>query len=151
LGQEIEVFYPFHPLSGRGALVVGDQMHFNQRHFFLRSDDGALYLVPAWMTQPEAASVKIVEMPGLSMAALFEVRSVVDSALAFQPGDIAPSSRGLSQDEAQYSTARFVRDVVASDEPQFSTTVNVGGSSVVTSYGSDDATGSDNGSVGGER
>ena len=93
LGREIEVSYPFHPLSGQTAIVVADQIHDGCRHLNLRSEDGASFLVPAWMTQAEAASVKIVDAPCLSLARLLELRAFVDSVLASQRGKRSPVRR----------------------------------------------------------
>jgi hypothetical protein len=54
LGQEVEVLYPFHPLCGRPATVVADQLHNGSRHLTLRSAEGASFLIPAWIGCQEA-------------------------------------------------------------------------------------------------
>jgi len=65
LGHEVTVAYPFHPLFGRPAIVVADQLHNGSRHLTLRSGDEPSFLVPAWMVDPSAAAVKIVDVPCL--------------------------------------------------------------------------------------
>jgi hypothetical protein len=62
--------------------VVADQFHNGSRHLTLRSGAGPSFLVPAWMLDPAAASVKIVDVPILSVARLLERRAFLDSAYA---------------------------------------------------------------------
>ena len=76
----MEVAYPFHPLFGRPAIVVADQLHNGGRHLTLRVDDEPSFLVPAWMVDPEAASIKIVDVPRLSVVRLLDLRAFLDSA-----------------------------------------------------------------------
>ena len=85
LGREVEVAYPFHPLFGRPAIVVADQLHNGSRHLTLRIDDEPTFLVPAWMVDPEAAAIKIVEVPHLSIVRLLDLRAFLDVVLACGP------------------------------------------------------------------
>jgi hypothetical protein len=71
-------------------MVVGDQIHDGSRHLNLRSEDGASFFVPAWMTQEEASAVKIVDAPCLSLGRLLELCAFVDSVLASQAGKRPP-------------------------------------------------------------
>jgi hypothetical protein len=66
-------------LFRRPAIVVADQLHNGSRHLTLRSGEGPSFLVPAWMVDPEAASVKIVDVPCLSVARLLDLRAFLDS------------------------------------------------------------------------
>ena len=91
LGREVEVAYPFHPLFRRSAIVIGDQLHNGTRHLTLRSGEGPSFLVPAWMADPEAASVKIVDAPCLSIARLLDLRAFLDSGLACDLREEFPS------------------------------------------------------------
>ena len=63
LGREVVVAYPFHPLCGKAASVVADQMHGGARHLTLGPEGGESFLVPEWMTQSDAAGAKVVEAP----------------------------------------------------------------------------------------
>ena len=94
LGREVEVAYPFHPLFGRLGIVVADQLHNGSRHLTLRVGEEPSFLVPAWMVDPEAASVKIVEVPRLSIPRLLDLRGFLDSVLACGLGKGDPRGRG---------------------------------------------------------
>jgi hypothetical protein len=63
--------------------VVADQLHNGSRHLTLRVGEEPSFLVPAWMVDPEAASVKVVEIPRISIARLLDLRAFVDSVLAY--------------------------------------------------------------------
>jgi hypothetical protein len=54
-------------------------MHGGIRHLTLRADEGESYLVPAWMTQLDAAAAKVVETPCISIAQLRALRAFLDS------------------------------------------------------------------------
>ena len=71
-------------------MVVADQIHDGARHLNLRSEDGASFLVPAWMTQEWASSVKIVVEPCLSVGRLFELRAFVDFGFSLSRGGRGP-------------------------------------------------------------
>ncbi len=76
-------------------LVVADLLHDGSRHLTLRSQDGSTFLVPAWMTEAQASSVKIIDAPCLSVARLFKLRALVDSVLASQAGKRPPLKEAL--------------------------------------------------------
>ena len=77
------------------SLVVADQLHDGSHHLILRSQDGSSFLVPTWMTEAEASSVKIIDAPCLSLARLFELRVFVDSVLASHAGRAIPDEGGV--------------------------------------------------------
>ena len=86
----MEVAYPFHPLFRQRVIVTADQLHDGSRHLTLRGGDDRTFLVPAWMIDPEAASIKIVDVPCLSVARLLELRAFLDSGLGSASGREAP-------------------------------------------------------------
>jgi hypothetical protein len=91
-------------------MVAADQLHNGSRHLTLRSTDGASFLIPAWMINPEASSVKIVDVPCISIARLLNLRAFLESGLAFGPNEHIP--KGGFDDERRDSSARgFVRRV----------------------------------------
>jgi hypothetical protein len=45
----------------------------------LRIGDQPSFLVPAWMVDPDTASVKIVQVPRLSIERLLDLRAFLDS------------------------------------------------------------------------
>ena len=105
------------------------------------------------MTQAEAASVKIVDIPCLLLASLLELRALIDSVLGSQAGEMPPDHGGLDRDASDLSTTRSIRGAGASDEVHSGRTGEVGGSSAVAADGGDDAAArrTQLGSVGGER
>ena len=115
LGREVEVAYPFHPLFRRSAIVIGDQLHNGTRHLTLRSGEGPSFLVPAWMADPEAASVKIVDAPCLSIARLLDLRAFLDSGLACDLGEEIPEE-GADGEAWHEHTAGSVRGAAAKHE-----------------------------------
>jgi hypothetical protein len=98
-------------------MVVADQIHDGCRHLNLRSEDGASFLVPAWMTQDEASCVKIVDAPCLSLRRLLELRAFVDSVLASHAGggEEVPGKGGVDDDASDIPATGFVRDSAAAD------------------------------------
>ena len=115
LGREIEVAYPFHPLFRRPAIVVADQLHNGSQHLTLRVGDEPSFLVPAWMADPEVASVEIVEVPRLSIARLLDLRVLLDSVLACGPGKEILGGEADGQVLVE-CTARFVRRATTGHE-----------------------------------
>jgi hypothetical protein len=77
--------------------VVADQLHNGSRHLTLRSGDGLSFLVPAWMVDPVAASVKIVDVPRLSVARLLDLRAFLDSGVASRLGGEIPEGALMKQ------------------------------------------------------
>jgi hypothetical protein len=96
-------------------MVVADQLHNGSRHLTLRSAEGASFLIPAWMIDPEAASVKIVDVPCISIARLLDLRAFLDSGLAFGPGERIPEG-GFDGEPRDSSARRFVRRPTAGPE-----------------------------------
>ena len=106
------------------------------------------------MTQAEAGSVKIVDIPCLSLTAILELRALIDSVLASQAGDMPPDHGGLERDASDLSTTRSIRGGTALHDTHSGRTGEVSGSSAVAADGGDDAAaagGTHHGSVGGER
>lgn len=91
------------------------------------------------MTQAEAASVKIVDIPCLSLTSILELRALVDSVLASRAGEMPPDHGGLDRDASNLSTTRFIRSAAASDDAHPGRTQEAAGSSVVAADGGDDA------------
>ena len=115
LGQEVEVAYPFHPLCRRPAVVVADQFHNGSRHLTLRVGDGSSCLVPAWMIDPAAASVKIVDVPRLPVACLLDLRALLDSRLACTPREAFPEG-GDDGEAVEMGATGSVRGAAARHE-----------------------------------
>jgi hypothetical protein len=112
----VEVAYPFHPLFRQPAIVVADQLHNGSRHLTLRSGDGPSFLVPAWMIDPAAASIKIVDVPRLSLARLVELRAFLDLGLASAVGNEIPEGGGDGEARDEYASGS-VRGAVTGHGP----------------------------------
>jgi hypothetical protein len=105
------------------------------------------------MTQAEAGSVKIVDIPCLSLASILELRALIDSVLASQAGEMSPDHGGLERDASDLSTTESIRGATAAHGTHSGRTGEVGGSSAVAADGSDDtvaACRTHRGSIGGE-
>lgn len=106
------------------------------------------------MTQAEAASVKIVGIPCLSLTSILELRALINSVLGSQAGEMPPDHGGLDRDASDLSTTRSIRGAAASNDAQSGRTDEVGGSSAVAVDGGHEAVAArraHHGSVGGER
>ena len=84
------VTYPFHPLVGQTVLVVGDTTHADARYLIIRKSDGTAFQIPAWMTAPEAISIRIIAYPRLPVNRLIELRALVDRLVASSIGEQVP-------------------------------------------------------------
>ena len=101
--------------------MVADQIHNGDRHLTLSpSDDSPTFLVPAWMLEPGAATIGIVDTPRLPVARLLELRAFLDSGLASnsrdEPGGGA-DAKANGEDTAGFfrtnATARQIADASA--------------------------------------
>lgn len=75
--------------------MLGEQIHDGQRHFTVRRENGRLHLLPAWMTDPGAASAKIVADPCLPVNRLLELRTFLDVLVASRWEESPPVEGGL--------------------------------------------------------
>jgi len=62
-------------------VVVRRLRHGGSVHFVIEQPDGTRALLPAWMTEPWAAQFTIIEMPRLTLEALYALRSAINGAL----------------------------------------------------------------------
>ena len=79
-------------------MVVADRMHGGARHLTLQTEQGDLFLVPEWMTQSDAAAIKVVEGPRISVAQLRALSSLSNSILASLAGNVVPGEGGANGD-----------------------------------------------------
>jgi hypothetical protein len=82
---EVQITYPFHPRSGAAIQVAGSKRHAGVVHFVVRQLDNRLTLLPAWMTEPAAATCEVRSAPRLPLDKLFDLRALFDAALAPVP------------------------------------------------------------------
>src|SRR5262249_14249979 len=91
------------------------QLHNGSRHLTLRSQEGLSFLVPAWMVDREAASVKIVDTPCISIARLLDLLALLDSSLAFHSGERIANG-GCDGESFDKSTEGLVQRATAEPE-----------------------------------
>jgi hypothetical protein len=72
-------------------------MHGSARHLTLHTEQGDSFLVPEWMTQSDAAAIKVIEAPCISVAQLRALRAFLDSILA-SSGNAVPGEGGANGD-----------------------------------------------------
>ena len=78
---DILIQYPLHPRAGERVVVARRLQHGGSVHFVIEQPDGTRALLPAWMTEPWAAQFTIIEMPRLTLEALYALRSAINGAL----------------------------------------------------------------------
>ena len=91
--------------------MLGEQIHDAHRHFTVRRENGRLHLLPAWMTELEAASAKVVADPFLPVNQLLELRTFLDVLVASRWEESPPVGGGAHvQDDAKEVATRSVCD-----------------------------------------
>src|SRR5499433_3977539 len=93
LPVELIVTYPFHPLAGQLVPIVGHIEHAGTRHLIIRTADKSGFLLPSWMTTPEAGAIRIVPGPRLPLNRIIELRALVDRLMASSSGELVPTGR----------------------------------------------------------
>ena len=99
--SEVVIRYTFHPLCGVCCPVI--RLHFvhEEACYVVRRANGMPLSVPVWMTQPEAAQIKIVCEPRLPVSALLDLRRLTTTCLS----SFASSESKGGHDEAASDTA----------------------------------------------
>jgi hypothetical protein len=86
------VTYPFHPFAGQLVPIVGHIEHAGTRHLIIRTADKSGFLLPAWMTTPEAGAIQIVPDPRLPLNRIIELRALVDRLMVSSSGGMVPTA-----------------------------------------------------------
>jgi len=77
----VRVFYPWHPCHGQVLAVTGSHCVAGERSYVVTLADGTKTHLPIWMTESAATcDVTLVALPRVSVAALEQVRSLLDHA-----------------------------------------------------------------------
>ena len=104
---EAVVRYPFHPFAGQLVPIVGHIEHAGTRHLIIRTADKSGFLLPSWMTAPEAGAIQIVAGPRLPLNRIIELRALVDRLMASSSGELVPT--GGQRHEKNVTAAKSVR------------------------------------------
>jgi hypothetical protein len=76
---------------------VRQLQHGSDIHFVIEQSDGMRTLLPAWMTEPWAADVAMIEMPRLPLESLNALRSVIinnSAILSLSPSNMTRGGVG---------------------------------------------------------
>src|SRR5262252_159564 len=106
---EAVVRYPFHPFAGQLVPIVGHIEHAGTRHLIIRTADKSGFLLPSWMTAPEAGAIQIVAGPRLPLNRIIELRALVDRLMASSSGELVPT--GGQRHEKNVTAAKSVRKI----------------------------------------
>jgi hypothetical protein len=119
---EVTITYPFHPLVGQSVLVVGDKKHGGTRHLIIcKPGEGARLLLPEWMTFPEAATIRTLSCPRISVKRLVELRALIDRLMVSSPGNNVPGG-GQSDETMEVTPTRSVHATATAIRPTATST-----------------------------
>jgi hypothetical protein len=79
---EATVHFAYHPLSGKRVRIVGTKRHPDEEHLLLEQPDGTKAYIPARMIDPAWANVEPEVMPRLEVAALEDLRRLLDNIVS---------------------------------------------------------------------
>src|SRR3954451_10870695 len=105
---EVRICYPFHPRSGEMVVALASKTHAGTEHFVIRQPDRTLALLPAWMTEPRQAALRMVLHPRFPVERLADLRTLVDALMASCTGD-SPPCRGVGDAERTTQTEGSIR------------------------------------------
>ena len=128
--SDVLIHYPYHPRAGERITIVRTVHHAGSLHFTVDLPDGTRGLLPAWMTEPEAAGLSLVDMPQVAAWRATRASDPVDSPLlssgAFQceredrsdvgcaiPAAIGPSYHRATMDTERQRLAPGIRATVS--------------------------------------
>ena len=103
------VTYPFHPFAGQLVPIVGRIEHVGTRHLIIRTADKSGFLLPAWMTTPEAGAIQIVADPRLPLNRIIELRALVDRLMVSSSGEMVPTGGQRHEKNVTTTTAESIR------------------------------------------
>ena len=91
--QHARIFYPLHPLAGR-TLWIRERRRGPPATYLLAAEDGEVFSVPVWMTEPAAADLRDGGRPQVHVRALLEIFGLMRKGLESDGTDgILPSDQ----------------------------------------------------------
>ncbi|MBE0455662.1 MAG: hypothetical protein IBX58_18695 [Roseovarius sp.] len=97
--------------------MVARSRHGGASHLTIVQCDGTLAKIPAWMTEERSGAAAVVRNPVLSVAALLEVRAMLDRPLRLDGGESSPDSGGKNGSDQPPSTASVRCDARSRNDP----------------------------------
>jgi len=92
------VLYPWHPLYGQRVPVYGRQGRAGRQILYIEVQPGLSREIPAWMCDAAACAAVSSGSPRLAIAALTELRAVLDSHSGKPPSDRSSLSLTVKED-----------------------------------------------------
>jgi hypothetical protein len=84
---EVTIRYGFHPRYGETVVVTGRNRRDDEVALTIRQPDGTRVHLPIWMTEEFAATMRITEIPHLSLPRPRELRVELDACLSLLRDD----------------------------------------------------------------
>lgn len=84
--------------------VAAQTKHGGTAYLTIAQRDGTLAKIPTWMTEERSGAATVVCNPALSVAALLEVRAMLDGSLRLAGGESSPVSGGKNDSNQSPST-----------------------------------------------
>jgi hypothetical protein len=84
---EVTIRYGFHPRCGETVVVTGRNRRDDEVALTIRQPDGTRVHLPIWMTEEFAETMRITEIPRLSLPRLRELRVELDACLSLLRDD----------------------------------------------------------------
>ena len=134
---ELVVTYPFHPFAGQLVPIVGRIEHVGTRHLIIRTADKSGFLLPAWMTTPEAGAIQIVADPRLPLNRIIELRALVDRLMVSSSGEMVPTGGQRHEKNVTTTTAESIRPNTSSQRAVVAPSLEGNGAAQKTANGSD--------------
>jgi hypothetical protein len=99
--SRVTIHYAYHPRCGESVTVLAQRKHQGVLAYLIEQPDTTRTWLPSWMTQESAANLRCVEWPALSLAALEQLHTLVNHAVASPDHTLA----GSHDDETQNADA----------------------------------------------
>ena len=77
IGQEVQVYYRWHPLHARHVKLCGTEQRATGRVVYVEAAPGVVTLVAAWMLDPVICAGMQIGAPRVSVAALVDVHQLL--------------------------------------------------------------------------
>jgi len=112
-GETVTIFYRFHPLGGKRAVKLGHRSHRGEPMLMVADEDGCRFVIPCWMTDPDAAEWTVRDVPRLSRAALSELQGLV--ALVLHTPDVPDTGECNETSKREHLAAKVASDTCVAD------------------------------------
>jgi hypothetical protein len=116
----VVIHYPHHPRAGESIAVLRRVLYAEHVHFVIEQADGSRVLLPEWMTEPWAATLPVVDVPGLSLDALRALCRLINANRVVSSPSSTANHRGSDAAADTMAATQFV-GACTEDEPASAT------------------------------